>query len=147
RRLQKEYPGVFTDMALPGFRCMYVRIGGGDSPAWKDFVQNLVGGAEQGAGSENMVTLLQKSSQGGEDCSHAGGGRDSRFGFLQPADLVDEFLGIGIGIAAVDIPLLLAGEQGTCLFRGIEEITGSKEQGRGVFPLGCDIDPGADRIG
>jgi hypothetical protein len=136
-RLDEEQPGLLAEQALEALGLRDVGVVEGDAPAGKEPGQDLVGGAEEGAGGEDVVAGLEQRRHRDVDRRHAAGGRDAVLGPLEETELAGQFVGVGVGIPAVDVAGNLVGEQRPGLLRAVEhEARGEVERHR-VLALGA----------
>jgi hypothetical protein len=91
-----------------------------------------------------VVAAREEPGESREDGRHPGGCRDPRLGALELADLLDQLVSVGIGEAAVDVPLDLVGEQRARLLGVVEDEARGEEDRDGMLAVGRAPGLGAD---
>ena len=129
RRLEEEGARVGLHRLLPGLEIAAVDQRGLDAVARQQVLDDVAAAAEQRAGRDDMVAGLQMAKQRGRDRGHAARGAARGVGAFQRAHARLEHGDGGVGVAAIDVALLVALEAGFGLLGAGVDVARVEEDG------------------
>ena len=136
RRLEEEGAGVRPDRLLPRVEIAPVDQRGLDAVARQQILDDVAAAAEQRACRDHMVAGLEMAEQRGGDGGHAARGAARGVAPLQRAHAPLEHGHGGVGVAAIDVAVLVALEARLGLLGALIDIARVEEDGfRGLAEL------------
>ena len=147
RRFEEEQLRFRPDRRRPRRRVGLRHESRRNAGARHDVRKQLHGGAEQPAGRDDMVAVLQVGEAGGHDRRHAAGRGDAILGAFQRGEALLEHGHGRVGEAGVDVAFLLAGETPGGLRRVLEDEAGREVERLGVLAELAALLAGTNRQG
>ena len=129
RRLEEESARVGPDRLLPGLEIAPVDQRGLDAVARQQILDDVAAAAEQGAGRDDVIAGLQMAKQRRGDGGHAARRAARGVGAFQRAHARLEHGHGGVGVAAIDIAVLVALEAGFGLLGACVDVARVEEDG------------------
>ena len=129
RRLEEEGAGVGPDRLLPSLEVAPVDQRGLDAVARQQILDDVAAAAEQSAGRDDVIAGLQMAQQRRGDGGHAARRAARGIGAFQRAHARLEHGHGGVGVAAIDIAVLVALEAGFGLLGARIDVARVEEDG------------------
>ena len=154
-RSSPGFDGVSTKIAFvfgrirpgPGRRIGEIGVAVLDPPAREEARQDLVGRAEQCPPGQHVVAGGKQRAERHEHRRHPRRRGDPVLGALEQADLPHQLVGVRVGVAAVDVPSDLVGEERPRLLGVVEDEARGEVERHRVLALGRGRHLGPDGEG
>ena len=146
-RFEKDHRGAVLNGGPPLRQIGAIHQVDVDAVAGQQLGQDIVAGAEQGAGGNHVIAVLQLAQQGGKHRRHAGGGGEAGLRTIDLGQPLLEHGNRGIAVAGIDEALVVAEKAGLRLLGAVVDKAGVEVQRFRGLAMGRAVQPGPDGAG